>query len=168
MKRTGIFYGSTTGTTEAVARLIAEKMGVEKADIHDVSSINAETVGKYEVLILGTSTWGDGELQDDWYDGVEVLKGTDLTGKYIALFGCGDSESYSDTFCDGMGLIFESLKDSGAEFIGSVSSDEYTFSASAAEADGRFVGLAIDDVNENHLTAGRISRWTEMLKAAIF
>lgn len=56
-------------------------MGVEKADIHDVSSINAETVGKYEVLILGTSTWGDGELQDDWYDGVEVLKGTDLTGK---------------------------------------------------------------------------------------
>lgn len=73
MKRTGIFYGSTTGTTEAVARLIAEKMGVEKADIHDVSRINAETVGKYEVLILGTSTWGDGELQDDWYDGVEVL-----------------------------------------------------------------------------------------------
>ena len=40
MKRTGIFYGSTTGTTEAVARLIAEKMGVEKADIHDVSSLN--------------------------------------------------------------------------------------------------------------------------------
>jgi flavodoxin I len=34
-----------------------------------------------------------------------VLKNANLSGKTIALFGCGDSESYSDTFCDGMGII---------------------------------------------------------------
>ena len=74
MKKTGIFYGSTTGTTESVARLIAEKLGVSPADVHDVSKLDAALAESYEALILGTSTWGDGELQDDWYDGIKVLK----------------------------------------------------------------------------------------------
>ncbi len=120
MKKTGIFYGSTTGTTESVARLIAGKLGISPADLHDVSKMTADRVASYDALILGTSTWGDGELQDDWYDGIKVLKGADLKGKTIALFGCGDSESYADTFCDGMGVLYEDLKDSGCIFIGAV------------------------------------------------
>ena len=81
MKKTGIFYGSTTGTTESVARLIAEKLGVSPEDVHDVSKLDAALVESYEALILGTSTWGDGELQDDWYDGIKVLKNANLSGK---------------------------------------------------------------------------------------
>lgn len=154
MKKTGIFYGSTTGTTESMARLIAEKLGVSPADVHDVSKLDAALAESYEALILGTSTWGDGELQDDWYDGIKVLKNANLSGKTIALFGCGDSESYSDTFCDGMGLLFEDLKDS-----------DYTYASSVAAADGKFVGLALDDVNESDQTDARVSAWTEMLKA---
>ena len=110
MKKTGVFYGSTTGTTESVARTIAEKLGIPSSDVYDVSKMTADVAGSYEALILGTSTWGDGELQDDWYDGIKVLKGMDLSDKTVALFGCGDSESYSDTFCDGMGILFEDLK----------------------------------------------------------
>ena len=147
MKKTGIFYGSTTGTTESVARLIAEKLGVSPEDVHDVSKLNAALVESYEALILGTSTWGDGELQDDWYDGIKVLKNANLSGKTIALFGCGDSESYSDTFCDGMGILFEDLKDSGCTFVGAVPDSDYTYASSVAAADGKFVGLALDDVN---------------------
>lgn len=30
MKKTGIFYGSSTGTTEAVANLIASKLGIAR------------------------------------------------------------------------------------------------------------------------------------------
>lgn len=165
MKKTGIFYGSTTGTTESVARLIAEKLGVSPADVHDVSKLDAALAESYEALILGTSTWGDGELQDDWYDGIKVLKNANLSGKIIALFGCGDSESYSDTFCDGMGILFEDLKDSGCTFVGAVSDSDYTYASSVAVADGKFVGLALDDVNESDRTDARVSAWTEMLKA---
>lgn len=118
MKKTGVFYGSTTGTTESVAAQIAEKLGIAPADVHDVSKMTADMVNDYEALILGTSTWGDGELQDDWYDGIKVLKDMDLKGKTVALFGCGDSESYGDTFCDGMGVLYEDLKDSGCRFVG--------------------------------------------------
>lgn len=167
MKKTGIFYGSTTGTTESVARLIADKLGIAPADVHEVSKVDTALVESYDALILGTSTWGDGELQDDWYDGLKVLQGAHLSGKIVALFGCGDSESYSDTFCDAMGLLYEGLKDSGCTFVGAVDDSDYTYSASVAAADGKFVGLALDDVNESDRTDDRVSAWAALLQAAL-
>ena len=167
MKKTGVFYGSTTGTTESVARTIAEKLGIPSSDVYDVSKMTADVAGSYEALILGTSTWGDGELQDDWYDGIKVLKGMDLSGKTVALFGCGDSESYSDTFCDGMGILFEDLKNSGCRFIGAVPDADYTYNSSIAVTDSNFVGLAIDDINESDKTDERVTAWTEKLKTEL-
>lgn len=167
MKKIGIFYGSTTGTTESVARLIADKLGIAPADVHEVSKVDTALVESYDALILGTSTWGDGELQDDWYDGLKVLQGAHLSGKIVALFGCGDSESYPDTFCDGIGLLFENLKDSGCTFVGAVDDSGYTYSASVAAADGKFVGLALDDVNESDRTDDRVSAWAAQLQAAL-
>ena len=107
MKKTGIFYGSSTGTCEDLANQIADKMGVAASDVHSADKLSADLVKEYDLLILGTSTWGDGELQDDWYDGIKVLKSADLSFKSIALFGCGDSGSYPDTFCDAVGLLYE-------------------------------------------------------------
>ena len=158
MKKTGIFYGSSTGTTEAVANLIASKLGIASADVHDAGKLTADLAGSYDVLILGTSTWGYGELQDDWNDAVETLKKMDLSGKTVALFGCGDSESYSDTFCDGMGILYEDLKDSQCKFIGFVPDTNYTYNSSVSAVDGHFVGLAIDDVNEGDKTGLGLDR----------
>ena len=99
MGKTAIIYGSTTGTTEDIAGRIASKLNIAQGDIYEISKVTADTVAGYDTLLLGSSTWGSGDLQDDWYDGIETLKGADLAGKKIALFGCGDSSSYSDTFC---------------------------------------------------------------------
>ena len=168
MKKTGIFYGSSTGTCEDLANQIADKMGVAASDVHSADKLSADLVKEYDLLILGTSTWGDGELQDDWYDGIKVLKSGDLSFKSIALFGCGDSESYCDTFCDGMGILYEDLKDSGCSFIGNkVGTDGYSFSSSIAVVNGAFVGLALDEVNESDKTAERIDNWTAELKKHI-
>ena len=168
MKKTGIFYGSSTGTCEDLANQIADKMGVAASDVHSADKLSADLVKEYDLLILGTSTWGDGELQDDWYDGIKVLKSADLSFKSIALFGCGDSESYCDTFCDGMGILYEDLKDSGCSFIGNkVGTDGYSFSSSIAVVNGAFVGLALDEVNESDKTAERIDNWTAELKKHI-
>ena len=167
MKKTGIFYGSSTGTTEAVANLIASKLGIAPADVHDAGKLTADLAGSYDVLILGTSTWGYGELQDDWNDAVETLKKMDLSGKTVALFGCGDSESYSDTFCDGMGILYEDLKDSQCKFIGFVPDTGYTYNSSVSAVDGHFVGLAIDDVNEGDKTDERVSAWTDEIRGSI-
>src|SRR3712207_8431127 len=51
-----------------------------------------------------------------------LFRSTDLTGKVVAIFGCGDSESYSDTFCGGMAELYNAAKESGAK----VRSEEHT------------------------------------------
>ena len=161
MKKVGIIYGSSTGTCETIANSIAQKLGVDSADVMNAGEITVEKVNPYEVLLLGTSTWGDGEVQDDWYDGLKVLKSADLKGKTIALFGCGDSESYWDTFCDGIGVLYEDLKDSGCTIVGKVPTDGYNFSSSISVVDGMFVGLPLDDINEDNKTKARIDAWLE-------
>jgi flavodoxin I len=156
MKKTVVVYGSSTGTCEAIAEKIGAKLGAEVMNVQDLT---ADVVAANENLILGTSTWGAGELQDDWYDGLKVLQSADLTGKVIALFGCGDCESYGDTFVGGLGELYDGIKQRGARIVGSVSTDGYTFDDSAAVVDGKFVGLPLDDVNEDNMTDGRIDAW---------
>ena len=59
-----IVYGSTGGATQDVANLIKEELGL-KAELYDISDCSKETFEKHERLIIGTSTWGEGDLQDD-------------------------------------------------------------------------------------------------------
>lgn len=164
MKKTIVVYGSSTGTCEAIAQKIATKLSVECINVADLS---ADVVADAENLLLGTSTWGAGELQDDWYDGIETLKSTDLSGKTVALFGCGDCESYPDTFCGAMAEIYQAVKAAGANVIGFVSTDGYTFDDSEAVVDGQFVGLALDDVNEDDKTDERIAAWIESIQSQL-
>lgn len=157
MKKTVIIFGTSTGTCEDLAGRIGEKLGVD--NIINVTDLNDSVIANNDNLILGTSTWGAGELQDDWYDGIKVIKESNLNGKTIALFGCGDSESYPDTFVGGMAELYNAVKDSGANIIGQVSTDDYTFDESEAVVDGKFVGLALDEVNEDDKTDERINAW---------
>ena len=124
-----------------------------------MQDLTTDIVSNNKNLILGTSTWGAGELQDDWYDGLNVLQDADLSDKTIAIFGCGDCESYSDTFVGGIGELYNGIKNSGANFVGAVSTDGYTFDDSEALVDGRFIGLPLDDVNEDDKTDMRIDAW---------
>ncbi|MBN2039796.1 MAG: flavodoxin [Spirochaetes bacterium] len=164
MKKIAILYGSTTGNTENAAKQIAEKIGKEQVTLFNVSGFSASDLNEYDILLLGTSTWGMGDLQDDWDSFLPVLKESNLQGKYIGLFGLGDSSGYDISFVDGMGTIYEQLENSCAKFIGSCDSDEYDFISSKALINGRFVGLALDKDNESDKTAGRISSWIESIK----
>ena len=106
MNKTIVVFGSSTGTCESIAEKIASRLGAEVMNVQDLT---VDIVAANVNLILGTSTWGAGEMQDDWYEGINVLKSSDLTGKTVALFGCGDCESYGDTFVGGMGELYELL-----------------------------------------------------------
>jgi flavodoxin len=164
MNKTCIIYGSSTGTCQDLASRIAAKLGVDNADVFDAGSISVEQLEGYQNLVLGTSTWGAGEMQDDWYDGVKAVKAANLNGKTVAIFGCGDSEGYSDTFCGGMGELYNAAKEAGAKVIGKVSTDGYTYDDSEAVVDGQFVGLALDEVNEDDKTDERIDAWVAAIK----
>jgi flavodoxin I len=163
MKKAGIFYGSSGGNTESVAGRIAKQSGISANDVHDVAKAKASDLAAYDTLLFGSSTWGLGDLQDDWESFIGEIVKVDLTGKKIALFGCGDSSSYSDTFCDAMGKIYQAVKDK-ATVIGFTDTAGYSFDASEAVVGNRFVGLAIDEDNESRLTEERIGKWVSQLE----
>ena len=60
--------------------------------------------------------------------------------------------------------LYDQLKNSGCTFVGAVSADGYSYSSSIAIIDGKFVGLALDDVNESGKTEERINSWVEEIK----
>ena len=164
MARIGVFYGSTTGVTEEVANKISEKL--DNADVYNIAG-NLEKMNDYDVIVMGTSTWGYGDLQDDWLGVLDDMPSLNLSGKKVAYFGTGDQSSFSDTFIDGIGIIHEKIKDSGVTLIGETETDGYTFDGSRGVEDGKFLGLAIDEVNQSDLTDERVEKWTEEIKKAL-
>lgn len=165
MKKTIVVYGSTTGSCQEFAEQIAQKLGV--SDVVSVADVDADKLSEYDNLLLGTSTWGAGELQDDWYDGVETLKSADLSGKTVALFGCGDADGYGDTFCGGMAELYNTVKDSGAKLVGQVDAGTYNYDDSEAVVDGKFVGLALDCSESQGKSENRIDEWLDSIKSEL-
>lgn len=164
MKKTAIVYGSTTGNTEKAAMLIAEEIGKDNITVFNVVRVTVKDLADFEVLILGTSTWGDGDLQDDWESFLPGLKNADLHGMTVALFGLGDSSSFDETYADGIGIIFEALKSTGANFVGACDPSGYSFRTSKAVINGMFAGLPLDEDNESDKTAGRIAAWVDSIR----
>ncbi len=162
---TAIFFASSTGNSEEIANKIS--VALNDIEVFDLAGTKIEKINEYDKLILGSSTWGDGELNDDWEDIWGDFCKLDLSNKTIALFGLGDQESYSDEFCSAMGIIYEQIAKSGAKIIGFTSTDGYYHDSSKAQIDDKFVGLAIDEDNQSDLTDERINKWTNEIRENI-
>ena len=125
---------------------------------------------KKTVIIYGTSTGTCEDLAGRIGAklGVNnIINVTDLDDSIIAENGCGDSESYPDTFVGGMAELYNVAKNVGACVIGSVSTNGYTFDESEAVVDGKFVGLALDEVNEDDKTDERINAWVAEIQPSL-
>ena len=164
MKPIGIFYGSTTGKTEKIVQRIKEQFNNAQIDIYDVRYVTEKDLEKYDNIILGTSTWGKNELQEDFKKFLPVLKNANLKGKKIAIFGVGDSSKYPVSFADSIGIIFDLLEGKGVVFVGEFSVKGYQFESSLSIFNDSFVGLPIDEDSDCELNKARISMWTDMLK----
>ena len=160
-----IFYATSTGNTEEVANKIKDNL--DGFDLVDISRDGIQKMKDYDSLIIGTPTWGDGDLQDDWEDCFDELKEIDFTSKKVALFCLGDQDAYPDTFSDAMGIIYEVVNDNGGTIIGKTSIDGYEYEESKAQIDDEFVGLVIDEDNQSEFTEERINTWCNTIKNLI-
>lgn len=164
MKDIALFYGTYTGVTGEVAKKIVKALGEDKVDLFNIA-VDGDKMSNYSKLIIGTSTWSIGELQEDWDNFMPKLQKMDFTGKTVALFGTGDQVGYPDTFLDGMGMLYETFQYRGAQFIGFWPTVGYDFTSPLPLLDhDHFVGLAIDEDNQPELTDKRVSEWCTQLK----
>lgn len=157
--KTAIFFGSTTGVTEDIANRVAKLLGADVFPAGEISKVE-----DYDFVIFATSTWGMGDLQDEWQGALDELKTKNLNGKKVAFIGVGDQEGFGDTFVDGIGTIYEEIADMGITVVGKTSTDGYSFGGSKAVVDGEFIGLVIDENNQSNLTDERIKNWVEKVK----
>ncbi|MGO4271875.1 flavodoxin [Paenibacillus sp. TAF58] len=115
MNRIIIVFASMTGNTEEMADAIAE--GLKEAGfepvVKNVIDTSAEEITHYDGIILGSYTWGDGDLADDFLDFYDELDAIRLDGKKAAAFGSCDS-SYSE-YGVAVDTLVTKLKELGAE-----------------------------------------------------
>jgi flavodoxin I len=172
MSKIGIFFGTDSGTTRLMAKKMAKKLGDGVCDKPlNVNRITVEDMLKYDALILGTPTYGDGTVPSvetgvkdgSWQEFLPQLMKADLSGKRIALYGLGNQEKYPERFASGLFDLYSALKARGAQIVGSWSTEGYEFQASRAVVDGQFVGLVLDQNYQALLSEERMDTWLAMV-----
>jgi flavodoxin I len=165
----GIFYGSSTGTTEEAANEIYDvwtAAGLSVDDPVDIANVSdLSDLLAYNYLMIGVPTWNIGELQDDWDYLFDDLDDVDFSGKVIAMFGMGDQMNYPDNFQDALGILGRKLKERGAVLVGYWPTDGYEHYESAGLDGDQFMGLALDNMNQDDLTTERIEAWVGQVAA---
>jgi flavodoxin I len=169
MSRIGVFVGTAGGTSMKVADGLAEAFGIEEDDIinmeEDFDDIEDQMM-EYDILFLGSSTWGQGDVHFSWVDVMLEIEDEDFdfSGKTVAFFGAGDCKKHGEHFCSALGKLHKTFVGAGAKAVGFVSKDDYDYEFSLAEMDGKLCGLAIDEHNESDKTEARIENWISILK----
>ncbi|VVM34868.1 Flavodoxin [Terribacillus sp. AE2B 122] len=114
-----IAFTSMSGNTEEMADIMEktlEEKGVEVTKLQiDIDQLDVFTMTDYDGILMGTYTWGDGDIPYEIEDFYDELDDIELDGKPVALFGSCDSiyASYGaaiDTFQ-------EKFKERGAEIV---------------------------------------------------
>lgn len=160
-----IVYGSMTGTTEDVAKQIGSAF--DAAAVVSAADADGTTFDGCEFLILGASTWGMGDLQDDMAAFLVEFGSMNVSIKSGAVFGLGDQSCYADTYVNGMADMAGAIKAKGIKLLGATSAAGYDHADSLAQTGDQFVGLALDEDNQSDQTAGRIDAWVRQLKAEL-
>jgi len=166
MATIGIFFGSSSGVTRKVAELLADEFsGAQLIDMEeDFDGI--EQFEEFDVLLLGSSTWGQGDPQRDWVDPLFDLTNDspDLSDKKVAFFGAGDQKTHGEHFLSALGKMDDLFLSLGAESYGYTSTAGYDYKFSLAQRGDKFCGLGIDAVNQEELTQERVIAWANQLK----
>ncbi len=168
MAKIGVFFGSTSGKTRKVAKMIKKKFDdALMADPININKASPDDLAAYEYLILGTPTMGEGQLpglsadceEESWEEALTRLTEVDFTGKTVALFGLGDQVSYGNEFVNGLIELYDFVSARGAKVVGSWPTEGYDFNVSLAVVDDQFVGLALDLDNQAGQTDARLDAW---------
>jgi flavodoxin I len=89
----------------------------------------------------------------------------DFSGQRVAIMGLGDQKNYPDAFGDAVAILANKVRERGGELVGQVEKDEdYTYTVSRAESNGRLLGLLIDEDSQRDKTDVRVRAWVEQLR----
>ena len=160
----GLFFGSSTGNSETVARMIVKEFSPCQVDVFDLMYFKSYTIPSYTCYIFGIPTWDRQKIHEDWHEFLPILDTFDLAGKQVALYGLGDQTMYSGSFVNSLGILYEYILNRNAKIVGSWPLESYSFKVSGGIRNNKFVGLVIDEDRQTELTRHRVKKWVNQLK----
>ncbi|QZE15634.1 flavodoxin domain-containing protein [Halosquirtibacter laminarini] len=150
--------------TQKVGMILSEMLADDfKIDQIDIDQSDGIGIKDYPFLIMGASTWFDGELPYYWDEFLPSIEDCDFSDTKVAIFGLGDSKRYPDNFCDAIGLLAKWFEKHGATIIGSVHIDDYHFETAFYTDDHRFKGLPVEYLVDNTEWEERIANWKQQI-----
>lgn len=172
MASVGIFYGTSTGSTQEVADLIKQEFGDDAEGPFDIEALEGpvkENFEKYDALVVGTPTWNTGadvERSGTGWDEIYYtsMQEIEMQGKKVAVFGLGDQVSYAENYADATGELHDVFESLGCTMMGYTSQEGYEHEESKSIRGEKFCGLLCDAVNQEELTEGRVQAWVSQLK----
>lgn len=164
--KAGIFFGTNTGNTEEVVEKLKDVMSDNgfEVEVFDMASASVSDFDNFDNLIIACPTWNDGELQDDWDAVMGDYEEYDFSSKTVAFVGLGDQDGYPDNFLDALGVLAAPVKKTGGKIVGLWSTDGYDFDSSKGMEGDKFLGLGIDQDNQEDLTDERLAQWVAQIK----
>lgn len=153
MNKTVIIYSFHTQKSKKVAEKVVEAFGADNINVVNAEELTSNVFEENDNFILSAPTWFDGELPNYWDEFVPELEEMDLKNKTFAVFGLGDQKGYPENFCDAIGILVEILENCGANIVGKIPAEGYTFESSKAKRGDIFVGLLLDQENQGRLTS---------------
>lgn len=116
MEKVCIVYASMTGNTEDIKDVIRKRLEEKLAvDTFSMDTVNVNDILDYDTILLGTYTYGDGEIPYEAEDFYDQLEETLLSGKKFACFGSGDS--FYEYFCEAALLFEKMVQERGGKLI---------------------------------------------------
>lgn len=167
MEKVGIFYGTTSSTTTGIVDELEFYLKNTDYKIYDVKN-GIQDMKNYKNLILVAPSYGVGDLQDDWENAYSMFKEIDFTGKKVALLGLGNQYAFGESFVGAIKILYDSIIANGGEIIGFTDDKGYHYEESESVINGKFIGLAIDEVNQAEKTPERIENWVSDIKKLFY
>ena len=162
MKKIGLFYGTTGGRTTGVVDEFEFNLR-DKVEIFNVED-GIGKISEFDNLILVTPSYGFGELEAHWEGVIEEFKKIDFTGKVVGLVGLGSQTTFGESFVGALEILYNIVIKNGGKIIGLTSTEGYNFEECEAMVDGKFMGLVLDEENQDDMTPDRIYEWLEIVE----
>jgi flavodoxin I len=112
-----VAWASKNGGTENLAQRIKEVLEARglQVDLVAVKNVDWAALDHWSALVLGSPTYGSGDLHPDWDKPERRLRDVDLTGWPAAVFGCGSPRYVTPWWA--VDILENRLKNGGARLL---------------------------------------------------
>lgn len=146
--RIAVVYASGSGNTKALTDQIVNRLG-GYVKVFDVKDVDVTKLVNFDVLIVGSYTWGDGDLPVRMKKFYERLETVDISHMKTAVFGTGETGYFH--YCRAVDMLRDMLFAKSEKLLVTLKVEQM-FSESDVPRIDRFAEIVNEYVSSSYFT----------------